>query len=188
MLKMKKYITPIFRTTFIGLLTVIVTLGCKEEPSKPVKKAEAIIAATNSETPVTGTLSFVQNGDGPVKLELEITVPSRSNQSVAVHIHEHGDCGEGGNMTHGHWNPTSATHGKWGSSAFHAGDIGNIALDAAGKGKLTLETNLWSIDGDNAKNILNRGIIVHGGIDDYATQPTGNSGPRIGCGVIIKKN
>jgi Cu-Zn family superoxide dismutase len=92
-----------------------------------------------------------------------------------------------GKMAHGHWNPTNQQHGKWGSSSFHLGDIGNVPLDAAGKGSLEMETNLWTIGGDSTSNILNRSVIVHGGTDDFTTQPTGNAGSRIGCGVIMKK-
>ena len=115
---------------------------------------------------------------------LDISVPTKAGKEVAVHIHEHGDCGDKGNMAHGHWNPTNANHGKWGSAAFHAGDIGNVKLDGTGKGSLNLETELWSIGGSADKNILGKAIIVHGGVDDYKTQPTGNAGSRIGCGVI----
>jgi Cu-Zn family superoxide dismutase len=90
-------------------------------------------------------------------------------------------------MAHGHWNPTNQQHGKWGSSSFHLGDIGNISLDAAGKGSLEMETGQWSLGGDSTSNILNRSVIVHSGADDFNTQPTGNAGSRIGCGVIMKK-
>jgi Cu-Zn family superoxide dismutase len=91
-----------------------------------------------------------------------------------------------GKMAHGHWNPTKVNHGKWGSSSFHSGDIGNVSLNGEGKGTMELETDLWSVGGDSTKNILNRAIIIHGGVDDYTTQPTGNAGSRIGCGVIKK--
>jgi Cu-Zn family superoxide dismutase len=121
--------------------------------------------------------------NGKVKMKLDITVPKKANQSVAVHIHEHGSCGDMGKEAHGHWNPTKMNHGKWGSAAFHSGDIGNVSLNAEGKGTLELETDLWSISGtDSTKNILNKAIIVHGGVDDFTTQPTGNAGSRIGCG------
>ena len=109
---------------------------------------------------------------------------TKAGKEVAVHIHEHGDCGNMGQMAHGHWNPGGAQHGKWGSGSFHAGDIGNIKLDSKGKGKLTLETDLWTLGGNASKNIIGKAIIVHGGVDDYSTQPTGNAGSRIGCGVI----
>jgi Cu-Zn family superoxide dismutase len=120
-------------------------------------------------------------------MTIDITVPTKANQNVAVHIHEHGDCGNMGKEAHGHWNPTKENHGKWASGAFHRGDIGNVALNGEGKGTMELETDQWSISGsDTTKNIINKAIIVHGGVDDYSTQPTGNAGSRIGCGVIKK--
>ena len=55
-------------------------------------------------------------------------------------------------------------------------------------GNLELDTDLWTISGsDTAKNILTKAVIVHGGKDDFTTQPTGNAGSRIGCGVITRK-
>ena len=164
--------------------TTAVTSGVENEASN---SAEAILSGTQSDTTVTGTVSFNED-NGKVKMMLDITVPKKANQSVAVHIHEHGNCGDMGKEAHGHWNPTKMNHGKWGSAAFHSGDIGNVSLNAEGKGTLELETDLWSISGtDSTKNILNKAIIVHGGVDDFTTQPTGNAGSRIGCGVINKK-
>ena len=148
--------------------------------------AMANIAATVPDTALTGTATFSQQ-NGKVKMVLNITCSTMANKSVAVHLHEMGDCGDMGKMAHGHWNPTNQQHGKWGSSSFHSGDIGNVSLDAAGNGTLEIETDLWSIGGDEKTNILNRSVIVHGGVDDFTTQPTGNAGSRIGCGVISKK-
>ena len=148
--------------------------------------AMAKITATVPDTALTGTAEFTQQ-NGKVKMELNITCLKMANKSVAVHLHEMGDCGDMGKMAHGHWNPTNQQHGKWGSNSFHSGDIGNVSLDAAGKGSLEIETDLWSMGGDEKTNILNRSVIVHNGADDFKTQPTGNSGSRIGCGVIMKK-
>ncbi len=67
------------------------------------------------------------------------------------------------------------------------GDIGNIKLDNNGHATKSVTTNRWSITDKAVNNIIGLGIIVHGGTDDYKTQPTGNSGPRIGCGVIVKQ-
>jgi Cu-Zn family superoxide dismutase len=150
-----------------------------------VNHAEAILSGTEPDTTVSGSLKFdADPTSGKVKMLLEITVPIKAGKSVAVHIHEHGDCGDMGKMAHGHWNPTNAQHGKWGSASFHSGDIGNVKLDAKGKGKLTISTDLWTLGGKGDKNILGKSIIVHSGEDDYTTQPSGNSGSRIGCGVI----
>lgn len=161
--------------------------NANEKDAKEMKMAEAVIAATKEDTTVTGTLQFEQEGDGKVNLKLEIVVPQMANKTVAVHIHETGDCGDAGKNAGGHWNPTNKQHGKWDSGEFHSGDIGNITLDGDGKGTLTLDTDLWSIGGDIQKDILGKAIIVHSGTDDYTSQPAGNAGSRIGCGVIAKK-
>ncbi len=147
--------------------------------------AQAILSGTNTDTTVTGTVRFEQV-EGKVKMMLDITVPKKANSSVAVHIHEHGSCDDMGKGAHGHWNPTNANHGKWGSDSFHAGDIGNVTLDKDGKGTMEMDTDLWSVGGDANKNVVDKAIIVHSGVDDFTTQPTGNAGSRIGCGVITK--
>jgi superoxide dismutase, Cu-Zn family len=149
-------------------------------------RAEAVISGTYPDTAVTGTATF-ETVNGKVKMTLNVTAAAKANKTVAVHIHEHPGCGDQGKDAHGHWNPTKANHGKWGSDAFHSGDIGNVELDKDGKGSRELETDRWTIGGDSTTNILNRSIIVHGGVDDFKTQPTGNAGNRIGCGIISKK-
>ena len=149
-----------------------------------VNHAEAKLYGTYVDTTVDGTVKFDLDSGGKVKMTLDLTVPKKAGKSIAVHIHEHGNCGDTAMLAHGHWNPTIAQHGKWGSSSFHAGDIGNIKLDTKGKGTMSLTTELWTLGGKPDKNILGKSIIVHGGMDDYKTQPTGNSGSRIGCGVI----
>lgn len=145
---------------------------------------EATLMGTYPDTAVTGTVKFDTTSGGKVKMQLDITVAAKANKSVAVHIHEHGDCGDTAKMAHGHWNPTMSDHGKWGSAKFHSGDIGNVKLDSKGHGTMTISTDRWTIGGTSDKNIRGKSIIVHGGVDDYKTQPSGNSGARIGCGVI----
>jgi len=148
-----------------------------------VTHAEATISGTKADTTVDGKASFDAD-NGKVKLVLELTIPKMGNKTVAVHIHEHPDCGDNGNASHGHWNPTHAQHGKWGSGSFHLGDIGNVKLDAQGKGTLEMSTDLWTLGSDTTSSVLNRAIIVHSGTDDYKSQPSGNAGSRIGCGII----
>ncbi len=152
-----------------------------------VSNAIATINGTYADTAVNGTATFETTAAGKVKMKLEITVAAKAGKSVAVHLHEHGDCSDNGKASHGHWNPTNAQHGKWGSNSFHLGDIGNVKLDAKGKGTITVTTDLWTLGGNADKNILGKAMIVHGGTDDYTTQPTGNAGSRIGCGLIQVK-
>ncbi|MES2872969.1 MAG: superoxide dismutase family protein [Bacteroidota bacterium] len=147
-------------------------------------KAHADIAATKTDTTGSGRVEFVKKDDGSVEMSLSLNFPKMANKTVAVHLHEHGDCGDAGKGAHGHWNPTNEAHGKWGSAAYHSGDIGNVQLNAEGTGAVTVSSNRWTIGGDDKTNILGRALIVHSGVDDYKTQPTGNAGSRIGCGVI----
>ncbi len=149
--------------------------------------AMATVTGTMPDTTVEGTVKFDKAGDN-VKMMLELTIPKMANKSVAVHLHETGECGDMGKHAMGHWNPTNEAHGKWGTHPFHSGDIGNVSLDGNGKGKMDLETELWSIGGNASKNILNRALIVHSGVDDYTSQPSGDAGSRIGCAVIKEMN
>lgn len=168
----------------IYLLFVIVMISsCAASRTKQNKRAQGIISSTKSGVAGSGTIQFRQKND-VVEMKLKISFPSKAGKSVAVHIHEHGDCGNEGNNAHGHWNPTNSKHGKWGATEFHLGDIGNVELDESGNGSLTLKTDQWSIGTGEKNDIVGRGLIIHDGVDDYTTQPTGNAGSRIGCGVI----
>ncbi|WP_316788699.1 superoxide dismutase family protein [Pedobacter frigoris] len=170
-----------------SILTLIfisaILSSCTSNNDKEIAHSKLATTADGKEI---GSAKFFLLNDGKIKMDLEINYPERADSTVAVHFHEHGDCGNMGENTHGHWNPTKEAHGKWGSAAYHSGDIGNIQLDAKGHGTITVTTDRWSVQENDIKNIIGRGIIVHGGTDDYTTQPTGNSGPRVGCGVIVK--
>jgi superoxide dismutase, Cu-Zn family len=149
----------------------------------PANSAMATITGTMPDTAVNGIAQFTID-NGKVKMVLEVTIPTKAGKEVAVHLHEAGNCNDTAKAAGAHWNPTNAKHGKWGSDSFHSGDIGNVKLDKDGKGKVEIESDLWSIGGAPTTDILNKSIIVHGGKDDYKTQPSGNPGGRIGCGII----
>ena len=162
-----------------------VALSACNSKNEDKKIAEATLNSTASNAPI-GKATFFGVAEGKIKMELVLDFPEKADSTVAVHFHEHGDCGNMGENTHGHWNPTNEAHGKWDSAAYHSGDIGNIKLDGKGHATVSVTTDRWNITADDVKNIIGRGIIVHGGTDDYTTQPTGNSGPRVGCGVIAE--
>jgi Cu-Zn family superoxide dismutase len=151
---------------------------------KPKAVATADIAAKSSSN-VKGSATFSDEGKGEIKLVVE--VKDAPPGIHAVHIHEKGDCSSADGKSAGdHWNPTHTEHGKWGAPGehFHLGDIGNLEVKPDGSGTITLATNKWTAGGGGTNDIVGHAIIVHGGVDDYKTQPTGNAGPRIGCGVI----
>jgi Cu-Zn family superoxide dismutase len=143
--------------------------------------AQADIKPQNS-SGVSGMANFTMvNG----MVTLTVNIQGATPGEHAVHIHNMPDCGMNGDAAMGHWNPTNAAHGQWGGKAFHLGDIGNITVDASGKGTLTLTTDLWTVgDGAMGTDVTKHAFMVHANPDDFMTQPTGNAGPRIACGVI----
>ena len=145
------------------------------------KKAVATIES-KSGSHVTGKAVFHEEGG---KVMLKIKIEGAEPGTHAVHLHETGDCtAADGASAGGHWNPTHENHGKWVASPFHRGDIGNIEVGADGKGEFTLTTDLWTIGGAPETDVVGKGVIIHAKADDFTTQPTGNAGGRVGCGVV----
>ena len=150
-------------------------------PPSPSKQAIAVINSASGST-LTGMATFVQIGQ---TVMLHIEIKNVSPGLHAVHIHENGDCSSpDGKSAGGHWNPTNVAHGKWGEGEFHLGDIGNIDVGEDGTGTIELATDLWEIGTSSIYDVVGKGIIVHADADDFTSQPSGNAGARIGCGVI----
>ena len=152
------------------------------EEEKEIRKAIATMGPNNN-SDLEGEVVFTQE-DGEVSMTALITgLPEGEH---AIHIHENGDCSEDGSAAGGHWNPTDEKHGKWGDAeGYHKGDIGNFTTDSNGNGTITMSTDEWCIGcGDEEKDILGKSVIVHDGVDDFTSQPSGNAGTRVGCGVI----
>jgi len=100
------------------------------------------------------------------------------------HIHEKGDCSAPDAMSAGgHFNPYGKKHGAPDAPNSHSGDLGNLTADASGKATLTLWLDGISVS-TGKDGVIGRAVIVHAGPDDLKTDPTGNSGGRVACGVI----
>lgn len=128
-----------------------------------------------------GIVRFVQAGDSvTVTAELEGLTPG---QKHAFHIHQYGDCSAPDAMSAGgHYNPEGHPHGLPGNDTRHAGDFGNVTADDEGKARFVLSVNNISVSGQR-NPILGHAVIVHAKPDD-GSQPVGNAGGRIACGVI----
>jgi len=130
-----------------------------------------------------GTVTFTQKGD---KVAVDAKVSGLTPGGHGFHIHEKGDCSSGDGMSAGgHFNPTGKPHGNPGSPDHHAGDVPMLVADASGNASLSMEVGPMSIGG-GATDIVGKAVIVHKDPDDYTTQPAGNSGARMACGVIAK--
>lgn len=139
-----------------------------------------------SDSNVKGEVTFTEK-DGKVKMTA--TLSGLTEGEHAIHIHEKADCSSAdGKSAGGHWNPTFESHGKWGAAeGYHKGDIGNLTADAEGNATVELETDEWCIGcDDETKNIVGKAVIVHQGVDDFVTQPTGDAGARVSCVGIIQ--
>jgi Cu-Zn family superoxide dismutase len=186
--KIKIMIQQRINLALIALASGFALNSCKKDVAPPViREAYVSLESTSANKSEIGKASFKQTDSGPVIMTLQITIPERANQNVAIHFHEHGMCGDAGNHAGGHWNPTNKKHGSRLNGEHHAGDVGNLMLDGQGKGQISIESTEWSIENTVNKSIIGKGVIIHGGTDDFTTQTTGNSGPRIGCGVIMPK-
>ena len=163
----------------IPLAAVVALLAaCQTTPDEPPRATAALQPTKSSKA--FGEATFEQAGDKVhVIVFAQGLVPGRQH---GFHIHEAGDCSSGDGMSaKGHFNPQGKPHGQPGSG--HAGDLPMLQADKAGKAKLDITVDGISI-GQGAGNIVGRGLIIHADPDDFKTQPTGNSGARIACGVI----
>lgn len=105
-----------------------------------------------------------------------------------IHIHEKGDCSAKDASSAGpHYNPSKHKHGTADPHKYHMGDLGNIVISNKGVGILNLGIPASDHSAHtNWQDIIGRSIVLHGGVDDLASQPAGDSGSRIGCGLIKK--
>ena len=158
----------------------------EEETEEEVVQKVTVNIQPKSGSNVTGNAVFTEeNGE----VTMTAVIEGLPEGMHAIHIHENGDCSaEDGSSAGGHWNPTNEPHGKWGEdSGFHRGDIGNFKVDGNGNGTVTMTTDLWCIGcEDETKNILGKAVVIHDGVDDFTSQPSGAAGTRVGCGVITQ--
>jgi len=146
----------------------------------------SVLMEPKSDSDVSGEVSFVEK-DGKVTMIANLSGLSEGEH--AIHIHQTADCSaEDGSSTGGHWNPTNEPHGKWGDAkGYHKGDIGNFTAKADGTATIEFSTDQWCIGcDDDTKNVVGKGLIVHQGVDDYTSQPSGAAGARISCAGLIQ--
>jgi Cu-Zn family superoxide dismutase len=153
--------------------------GCQSMTSSGPLIASAGLEATKGNK-VIGEVTFQQVGDKVRVTAQLIRLPA--NGEFGFHIHEKGDCSSGDGMSAGgHFNPFGKPHGR--GAERHAGDMPNLKSDAKGKAKLSVDLDIITLKSGPA-SIVGRGVIVHAQPDDYTSQPVGNAGARLACGVI----
>lgn len=160
---------------------VFFVTACATPASGPSASAQLMPTKGNG---VTGQIQITQQGDKVlVSGEVRGLKPDTEH---GFHMHDKGDCSSGDGMSAGgHFNPDGKAHGAFDQVEHHAGDLPSLKADATGTARFSFESTTLSVGAGRA-DVLGRGLIVHRDPDDYKTQPTGNSGPRLACGVIGK--
>lgn len=160
-----------------ALVLSLVASGAFAEPS-----ARASLRPTDGQA-ARGSLAF-EAVPGGVRVTGRVEGLG-AGATHGFHVHEKGDCSApDGSSAGAHFNPGGHAHGGPHSAQRHLGDLPNLTADAQGVATVDATIDDAALGDGSANDLLLRAVIVHAAADDYATQPTGNSGARIACGVI----
>lgn len=176
----------------IAAVAVFALAGCATESNrsagsgtsaKAAGKARQQAVAVLSPAPngqVRGQVTFLEETEGVrVTANIEGLTPGKHG----FHIHEKGDCSAADfSSAGGHFNPAGQPHGSPTDPQHHSGDFGNLEANDQGVARFERVFSWLSFTGTNS--ILNHAVIVHEKADDLKTQPSGNAGGRLACGVI----
>jgi superoxide dismutase, Cu-Zn family len=174
-----------FPYSLIGLLSLSLAVAAAPaqtpEPKSPAPlKAIAVLHPTAGNR-VSGTVTFTEEADG-VRVHADLTGLTPGKHGF--HVHEFGDCSAADLASAGgHFNPTNKAHAGPDTAERHVGDMGNLEADASGAAKLDYVDHEISLAEDQ-RSVIGRSVIVHAKADDLKSQPAGDSGARIACGVI----
>jgi superoxide dismutase, Cu-Zn family len=139
---------------------------------------------SKSGSSVAGQIDFAERGDR-VRVTAKVS-GLKPNSQHGFHVHEKGDCSSADGMsTAGHFNPDGHPHSHPGQGKRHTGDMDNLVANDKGEASVSFDIDTMRLNQDKY-GIISRAVIVHANPDDFSSQPTGNAGGRIACGVIKK--
>ena len=165
---------------FVMAAAAAALCACQSTPEDPARATAALQPTKGNKA--FGEATFEQAGD---KVRVIVFAQGlKPGAEHGFHIHEAGDCSSGDGMSaKGHFNPYGKPHGDPKSAERHAGDLPALKAGKDGRAKVDVTVDVLSI-GPGPGNVIGRGLIIHADPDDYKTQPTGNAGARLACGVI----
>ena len=158
-------------------ISVLVLASCR---SGRGAMATATLNPSEGQT-AKGTVHFHDVGDGTTEVVVDLTgVPPGEH---GFHVHDKGDCGNNGANAGPHFDPTHMVHGDPQAQSHHAGDFGNVTANANGEVHTRFETHSVTVK-EGMLSVVGHAVVLHGNPDDLVSQPSGNAGPRIACGVV----
>jgi Cu-Zn family superoxide dismutase len=171
------------KVALIGAVLALCGCATSGQNRPTAQDADAVVRVEGkSGSSISGTGGFRKDG---IRVQLSLSVENAPPGLHAVHLHENGDCSAPDAASAGdHWNPTESPHGQLNHAPAHLGDIGNLTVDADGTGRLEFTTEKWTLGTGEINDVLGKSLVIHANTDDFVTQPTGNAGGRIGCGVV----
>jgi len=181
------------RIALMAAATAVFLAACSSStPTKPAHPASAGVStarqavvklAPASGSLVSGKVTLMPMAGGVHLTGVVGGLPP--NSTHGFHVHEKGDCSAADASSAGaHFNPFASAHGKAESGTHHAGDMDNVVANAEGVVNLNVHLSGVTLGGGAANDIAGRALVVHAAPDDYSSQPAGNAGARVACGVI----
>lgn len=170
-------------TAFIMLLALAACSSKEKKEEKLTEEVKAVMTAnaqmhSAQMKSISGVVTFEEKeGSLIVTTDLKGLKP---NTKLGFHIHQNGVCEGPDYKTAGdHFNPTQMKHGSPSAPQKHKGDMGNLQTDKNGNAKMTI-----MLAGTSLEEIMGKSVLIHASADDFKTQPSGNSGARIACGLV----
>ena len=175
---MKYFSIVIFLVIIVGAAFMAERFYQKNcQPS--VTHGMAVVYPTKGNT-ASGVVEFWQQDDG---VRITATIEGLTPGKHGFHVHEFGNCAcDDAICAGGHYNPTGAQHGGPDDTNRHVGDFGNLVANEQGIAKYDHVDTYVKLNGPYS--VIGRAVIIHADPDDLVSQPTGNAGARVGCGVI----
>jgi Cu-Zn family superoxide dismutase len=167
----------------VSLGAALALAGCATAPQAG-PSAAATIADPGGRAVARAVLRPSDSG-----LSVRVEAAGLAAGTYGVHLHGVGRCEPPAFASAGpHWNPAGRQHGRDNPAGMHMGDLPNLVVDSAGHGSIDFIVAGATLSGAGANALLDSdgaAVVVHAQADDYRTDPSGNSGARIACGIIV---
>ena len=167
-----------------GAAAVVLSLSLIALPAFAKAKDAVVVPLKTSTGEDAGTASFQEGKKGQLTIKLKLkNLPIGEH---AVHIHQNPMCeGPDFKTSGGHLNPDAKQHGTMNPAGHHAGDLPqNVTVGEQHTAEVSFKVDYLSLDAASPNSVLGHSIMVHEKADDMKTDPTGNAGNRLACGVI----